>query len=120
MIEVLDGMPDGVVGVEAIGEVTADDYEQVLIPAFDAGRAAHDPVSVVFLVGDRFTGFSSGALWDDTKYGFSHLRGWGRIALVTDVDWMRHLTHAFAWLAPKGMKAFPTTELDAAKAWAAG
>ena len=120
MIEVLEDMPDGVVGVEAIGEVTSDDYEKVLIPTFDAGRAQHDPVNVVFVARPRFTGFSSGALWDDTKYGFSHLKGWGRVALVTDVDWMRHLTHAFAWLSPNGMKVFPTSELDAAKTWAAG
>jgi hypothetical protein len=120
MIEVLADMPDGVVGVEAVGEVTADDYERVLIPAFDTARAVHDPLNVVFVAGDRFTGFSSGALWDDTKYGFSHLRGWGRVALVTDVDWMHHLTHAFSWLAPNGMKVFPTAELVAAKAWAAG
>ena len=120
MIEVLAGMPDGVVGVEAIGEVTADDYEQVLIPTFDAGRALHDRLNVVFVAGDRFTGFSSGALWDDTKYGFSHFKGWGRVALVTDVDWMRHLTHAFSWLAPNGMKVFPSRELDVATAWAAG
>jgi hypothetical protein len=33
---------------------------------------------------------------------------------------MRHLTKAFSWLAPKGMKVFPTTYLDAAKARAAG
>ncbi len=120
MIEVLEGMPGGVVGVEAVGTVTADDYEQVLIPTFDAGRAAHDPVNVVFVAGPRFDGFSSGALWDDTKYGFSHFKGWGRVALVTDIDWMRHLTHAFSWLAPNGMKVFPTTELAAATAWAAG
>ncbi len=119
MIEVLDDMPDGVVGVEAVGEVTADDYENVLIPTFEAGRAAHDHLNVVFVAGARFTGFSTGAMWDDVKWGTSHAKGWGRIALVTDVDWMRHLTKAFSWLAPKGMRVFPTTELDAAKAWAA-
>jgi hypothetical protein len=120
VIEVLDGMPDGVVGVEAVGEVTAHDYETVLIPTFDAARAQPDPVRVVFVAGDRFEGFAAGALWDDTKYGFSHLKGWGRVALVTDIDWMRHLTHAFSWLAPSGMKVFPTSELAAAKEWAAG
>src|SRR4051812_41163789 len=69
MIEVLDGMPEGVVGVEAVGELTADDYEKVLIPTFEAGRAAHDHLNVVFVVGERFTGFTSGAMWDDLKWG---------------------------------------------------
>jgi hypothetical protein len=117
MIELLQGMPDGVVGVEAVGEVSADDYEHVLIPAFEAARAQHEQVRVLFLAGDRFEGFAAGALWDDTRYGFSHLKGWGRVALVTDSDWMQKLTHAFSWLSPSGMQAFPVAEFEAAKTW---
>ncbi len=120
MIELLEGMPDGVVGVEAVGEVTASDYETVLIPAFDAARAEHEHVRVVFVAGERFEGFAAGALWDDTKYGFGHLRGWGRVALVTDIDWMRRLTHAFSWLSPSGMKVFPVAQLAEAKTWVSG
>ena len=107
MIEVLEDMPEGVVGVEAVGEVTADDYETVLIPTFEAGRAAHDHLNVVFVAGERFTGFSSGAMWDDVKWGTSHAKGWGRIALVTDVDWMRHLTKAFSLVGAEGHEGVP-------------
>jgi hypothetical protein len=39
MIEVLEHMPDGVVGVEAVGEFTANDYETVVIPTFEAWAA---------------------------------------------------------------------------------
>jgi len=38
---------------------------------------------------------------------------------MPDVDWMRALTQAFSWSAPKGMNVFPTTELDATRSWAA-
>ncbi len=120
MIELLEGMPEGVVGIEAVGEVSAHDYETVLIPAFEAARTGHEHVRVVFVAGERFEGFAAGALWDDTKYGFSHLRGWGRVALVTDVDWMRHLTHAFSWLIPGGMRVFAVADLEAAKTWVSG
>ena len=120
MIEVLDGLPEGVVGVEAVGEVSAHDYETVLIPVFEAARAQHAQVHVVFVAGERFEGFAPGALWDDAKYGFSHFKGWGRVALVTDRDWMRQLTHTFSWLAPNGMRAFPTSQLAEAMTWAAG
>ena len=120
MIEVLDGLPEGVVGVEAVGEVSAHDYETVLIPVFEAARAQHAQVHVVFVAGERFEGFAPGALWDDAKYGFSHFKGWGRVALVTDRDWMRQLTHTFSWLAPNGMRAFPTSQLAEATTWAAG
>jgi len=39
---------------------------------------------------DDFAGVEPGALWDDTKFGLSHMLDWQRIALVTDVDWMKH------------------------------
>ena len=120
MIEVLEGLPDGVVGVEAVGEVTADNYETVLIPLFDAARAKAEHVPVLFVAGERFTGFAPGALWDDTKYGLSHVRGWGRVALVTDIAWMQHATRAFAWLIPSGLRAFPLSQRAEAEAWVAG
>jgi hypothetical protein len=33
MIEVIQGLPENVVGVEGVGEVSAEDYKSVLIPA---------------------------------------------------------------------------------------
>ena len=40
MIELIDGLPDGVVGLEAVGEVTSDDYELVATPAVERARIA--------------------------------------------------------------------------------
>lgn len=37
VIRVLDGMPDGVLGIEAAGKLSSQDYTQVLAPAL-AGR----------------------------------------------------------------------------------
>jgi hypothetical protein len=38
MLTLIADLPKDVVGVEAHGKVTADDYERVLIPAVDARR----------------------------------------------------------------------------------
>ena len=35
MIRVIDGLPDGVLGFEASGKLTADDYTRVLAPALE-------------------------------------------------------------------------------------
>ena len=48
----------------------------------------------------EFDGMSGGALWQDLKVGIEHLRAWKRIALVTDIEWMRHLTAMFGWMTP--------------------
>ena len=39
MIRVLDGLPDGVLGLAASGKLTAHDYTDVLAPALEAASA---------------------------------------------------------------------------------
>jgi SpoIIAA-like len=41
------------------------------------------------------------------------------IALVTDVEWMMHLSNLFGWMTPGEFKHFPLNERDAAVTWAA-
>ena len=42
MIEPLEGLPSGVIGFEAIGEVEASDYTGVLAPAVEAAAIPGD------------------------------------------------------------------------------
>ena len=39
--------------------------------------------------------------------------------LVTDIDWMHHLTDMFGWMTPGETKAFSVAEFDAALVWVA-
>jgi hypothetical protein len=82
--------------------------------AAEAGK-----VRLLYLLGDRFERFTTGAMWEDAKFGLKEPTHWERVAFVTDVDWMRHLTAAFGWMVPGKFKTFPTTELEAAKTWTA-
>lgn len=62
---------------------------------------------------------TGGALWEDLKVGVEHLRAWKRIALVTDIEWMRHLTALFGWMTPGEIRVFPLDERAEATAWVA-
>jgi hypothetical protein len=119
MIEPLTGLPDGVIGFEARGELHADDYRTVLVPAVEAAIAAGRDIRLVFVFGE-WHGVSGGAAWQDLKLGAGHLPHFKRLALVTDLDWMIHVTHLFGWLSPGELERFPLAERDAAIAWAAG
>ena len=58
-----------------------------------------------------YVGLDPGAVWEDTKVGFSHLRDWERAAMVTDVEWMRHEAKFLVvlWFLVSGeWRAFPT------------
>lgn len=74
----------------------------------------------MYVLGDRFTGYSAGAAWQDTKLGLAHLRAWDRLALVSDLDWVEHLVGLFGWMVPGDVKLFGLTELRQAIDWAAG
>jgi hypothetical protein len=67
----------------------------------------------------EFHGMSPGALWQDLKVGFENFRKWKRIALVTDIEWMHHMTSLFGWMTPGEVKSFPMSERDQAIDWLA-
>ena len=110
MIEELSDLPAGVIGFEASGRLRAEDYRDVILPALERAAAAGE-VRFVIVMRD-FDGMSGGALWQDLKVGIEHLRAWKRIALVTDIEWMRHLTDLFGWMTPGETKTFPLAQLD--------
>jgi hypothetical protein len=122
MIELLADMPPHTIGVRASGTLTRQDYHDTLIPAV-RGALEQGRLNVVFVTDPDFSGLDTGALWEDAKaagsIGLGHLSDWGRVAVVTDKDWIRHATSAFGWLSPGEMKLFEPDELDAARAWVA-
>ena len=123
MIERLQGMPDGVVGLRGSGKLTKQDYTDVLEPALKEATGARE-ARVVFLL-ESFDGLEAGALLEDLKTGLraelSDRQAWKRLAVVTDIDWIEKAMELFAWAMPGDLKVFDDLdELDEAKAWAAG
>jgi hypothetical protein len=112
-------MPPGTIGVEAVGKVTEEDYRQVLAPAL-ADALERREVRLLYVLGAEFDSFSPGATWEDTKLWARHLKGWERVAVVSDADWLEHAVNVFGWLVPGEVKVFETDELDEAKAWLVG
>jgi hypothetical protein len=117
MIKEMSGMPSGVIGFESSGKIRAEDYRDVVLPALERAAAAGE-VRFVIVMRD-FDGMSGGALWQDLKVGVEHFRAWNRIALVTDIEWMKQMTSLFGWMTPGEVKVFPLAQQDEAIEWAA-
>jgi hypothetical protein len=118
VITALSGLPEGVIGFEARGKIDAHDYRDVVRPALERSAKAGE-VRFLIVIED-FDGITGGGLWQDLAMGFEHLRAWKRIALVTDIAWMTHLTDLFGWLTPGETKTFALAERDTAVEWLAG
>jgi hypothetical protein len=119
MIELLPNLPSEVVGFIASGRVTANDYESVVFPAIESKLKESGKVRILYHIGPKFSGFTAGAMWDDAKVGLAHLRAWEKIAIVTDVDWIRGAVGIFRFLIPCPVKMFSNSEFAEAKVWIA-
>ena len=117
MMKEMSDLPAGVIGFDSSGRIRAEDYRDVVLPALERAAAAGE-VRFVIVMRD-FDGMSGGAVWQDLKVGFEHFRAWKRIALVTDIAWMRDLTSLFGWMTPGEVRTFPLAQQDEAIAWAA-
>ena len=56
-------------------------------------------------------------MWDDTRLGLSHLTGFLKLAIVSNLAWVRQSAKFFGPLVPAQMHVFALDELEDAKAW---
>jgi hypothetical protein len=117
VIELIAGLPDGVVGIEAVGNVTSEDYDDVVAPVVERALASHEKIRLLHVLGDRFTAHTASALFEDAKLGLSNLRSIERIAVVTDIGHFRALVKGAGWTLPGDLKLFWTAERAEAEAW---
>lgn len=121
MIERIDGMPAGTVGLRAAGKLSKADYADVLEPALREGVESGE-LRLLFVLTD-FDGLEASAVPEDFKTGlqawFRDHSAWKRFALVTDVEWVAKAMHMFTWLTPGEVLIRDLGGLDEAKRWVA-
>jgi hypothetical protein len=117
VIEQIPDLPDNVLGFSAKGSVTAGDYEAVIIPAVEALFSRYRKVRLLYQLGEEFSGFDAAAMWDDTKVGFKHFTGWERMAVVSDVEWIRGAVRVFGLAIPGHVRVFHNREFAEAVRW---
>jgi hypothetical protein len=122
VIDAIPDMPAGTLGFRTSGEITADDYRDVVLPALRSKVDAQEALRVLCVVGDGLTE-KPAAAWEaakaDADIGIKHRDLWKRVAVVTDHGWIRRATSLFGGLAPCEMKAFSEGDLEEARAWVA-
>jgi hypothetical protein len=118
MFKMIEGLPPDVLAIEASGAVTSADYRETLIPRAEA-LIGKGPIRMLYVIGKDFKDFELDALWDDSKFGFSHWRDFRRIAVVTDHAWMNATINMFKPFFPADVRLFKLAELPAAKVWIA-
>jgi hypothetical protein len=117
MIELIADLPGGTVGFAFRGEIRADDVDQVLLPGIEQAIGEYDRIKALLLFGDDFERFTLEAAWDDTSLGLRHWNGFERLAVVSDVGWLRQGVRALGLVVPYPVRLFRDAERDGARRW---
>jgi hypothetical protein len=122
MIERIEEMPEGTIGLRASGKLTKSDYTDVLEPALREGVDSGE-LRLLFVLAD-FDGLEAAAISEDFKTGMrTWIRdhsAWRRFAIVTDAEWVARAMHMFAWMTPGEVLVRDLDGLEEAKSWVAG
>jgi len=119
MFKFIKGLPQNVLGIEASGKVTHEDYRKTLIPRAEA-MIAQGPIKMLYVIGKDFTGFGIEAMWDDGMFGIKHWHDFSHIAVVADQNWLRAAVVIFKPFFQGEVRLFKLSELAAAKDWIGG
>ena len=72
MLKLIEGLPQDVLGIEAAGKVTHEDYRNVLIPAAEA-LMTKEPIGMLYVAGPDSSDYEPEAPWDDAAFGNDRL-----------------------------------------------
>ncbi|MGB2601535.1 MAG: STAS/SEC14 domain-containing protein [Candidatus Omnitrophota bacterium] len=117
MIEILPKSQGNIMGIKASGRLTAQDYEEILIPKIEEVLKNNERARFLYYISDDLEGIEPGAMWDDAKFASGHRDRFDKIAIVTDSKWMQWSSKLVSYFLQGEVKSFPGDQLDEAWIW---
>jgi hypothetical protein len=117
MLQFINNLEPHVVGIHAIGEVTREDVENVLLPRINELAARQGEINYLLVLETDVQNWTAGAWWNDIKLGLKNFTKWNKIAVVSDQKGVQWFTDAFRFFVPGKSKGFSLAQLDEAMQW---
>jgi hypothetical protein len=103
-----------VLEIRVDGKLTAKDYED-FVPQIE-GLLKKERIRILVELVD-FHGWSSGALWEDTKFAAGHFNDIDRIAIIGNKDWEKGMAVFCRPFTRAKIRYFDSAEIENAKNW---
>jgi len=116
MIEIMQGLPENVIGIIYSETVTGKDYDDVLIPIFKEKLKKYGKVRLIYQINTGLSHFALSSYLEDAKVTW-HFLSFEKVAIVSDVHWIDESVKLFAFMMPMPVKAFTVDKLEEAKTW---
>jgi universal stress protein A len=120
--EVMSQSSGKVLGIKVTGKLSDNDYKNVFLPEMERVLKEQGAMRMLISFDEGFSGFEPGAMWEDMKFGATHLADaakgkFEKIAMVGGSSWERRFGEVFGHLMPGEVKGFTTADADAAWDW---
>jgi hypothetical protein len=120
VIETLTDVPAGIDAVRAVGTLSRQDYDTVVVPMLDAATREGRRLRFLCVVDEEFRGLTPEAAWADLKLGLAAMRNLEGCAVVGDLTWVREATRLAAFFLPGHVRVFHADERAEALRWLEG
>jgi len=117
MLQFINDLPENVVGIHAIGEVTQDDYEKILVPRMNDLVKRQGEINYLLVLETDVQNFSLGSWWEDMKLWLKNFTKWNKIAIVTDQKSVEWFSDVFRFFIPGKSRGFKLSEVGEAVRW---
>lgn len=117
MLQRIKDLPQHVAGIHAVGEITANDYDDVLKPIFDEKVNSIGNINYLLILETNTSCFTPAAWWRDFKLMLKYYRKWNKIAVVTDQPGVEWFSDVFKFVIPCESKGFRLDRIDEAVMW---
>ena len=118
MLQFINDLPENIIGIHAVGEVTKEDIDTVLIPRLDDLVKRQGEINYLLVLETNAQNFTAGAWFNDVKVGLKHFTKWKKVAVATDqksVEWFT--TNIFKYIIPGEAQGFSLDNLEDAVKW---
>src|SRR3954451_7454333 len=82
VLQPIEGFPDDVIAVRAVGQMTADDAQSVLVPAISRITASGRKVRLVLEIGDDFDPYGLGGVFTSGSGGMADIGSFEKLAVI--------------------------------------
>ena len=116
MMELMQGLPDNILGIIGSGTITGEDYDTVLIPAMKDKLQRHKKIRMLYQLNKDFAHYAIDAYLEDAKVSL-HTLSFEKVAVISDVHWIDDSVNVFNVIILVQVKVFNNNDLDIANVW---
>jgi len=117
MITIQPESQENIIVGKALEHITADDYNNILIPKIKEVLTQHDKINVVVEIDDSFKGWETEALSVAFSFACKEHEHLNRVAIVGAPFWLKGISTFLASTQGKDLHHFERGSLQEALAW---